>query len=532
MARPLAALLIVLSLPSPLLAADATVASADAGTISRGSFIKDAVDTLSLTITEKGTVPYTGVPASLLPAVRTAHARSALSVFGKDLKLTEPITRSQAVQVLVKLLSLPEPKTTQEFSDIRRNTVEARAIQIAIDRQWLKPLRATVFGAKRPLTLRESRLLLSRVKRSASMEEESDSKVEVIRVKIAPRTQRELPNGEILQTIWNLLNDEYLYKDKIKADEASFRAAEGLVQSLGDPYTTFMRPASARNFQTQIQGEVTGIGAQVEQKGTVLIIVSPLPSSPAEKAGLKPGDEIIAADDKSLAGLSFEDAVSRVRGPKGTSVKLRIRREGAEFDVEVLRDLVRVPEIIIKFQGNVAVVKIVQFGQTTDRDLRGLMEEVAKQKPSGIILDLRNNPGGLLHAADVVASNFLPEGSTVAKIVAKGETREEVTTGAPTIDPSMPLVVLVNRGSASASEIVAGALQDAKRAVLVGQKSFGKGTVQQVLQFNDGSTLKMTVAEWLTPAGRKIDGVGVMPDHLVEEGERDEPMLKALELLR
>ena len=178
-------------------------------------------------------------------------------------------------------------------------------------------------------------------------------------------------------------------------------------------------------------------------------------------------------------------------------------------------------------------MRIMQFGESTDKKLRGEMEKLAAQKPKGVIVDLRNNPGGLEHAATSVVSNFLPKGSVVSIIKSKSSTEEHKTDQHPTFDPEVPLVLLINGGSASASEIVAGALQDTKRATLVGEKTFGKGTVQAVLQFNDQSSLKLTVAEWLTPNGRKIDKVGIEPDVKVPYStDRDEQMLKALELLR
>jgi carboxyl-terminal processing protease len=395
----------------------------------------------------------------------------------------------------------------------------------------MKPVRKNLFGVSRPLTGKEARLLLRRVVQGVPAKD--DSPVPKVRINIRV-PKEELPKSDILNTIWQLLTEQYLYREKLKPDEAAYRAAEALVESLGDPYTVFMRPVKNEQFQTQIQGEITGIGAQVELRSGVLVIVSPLKGSPAEKAGLLPGDEIHAVDGESLKGLGLEDAVGKVRGPKGTTVKLRIHRNGAEFDVTVIRDVVRVPEIEISFQGSIAIVKLHQFGQITERDLRSLMEKVQEQKPTGLVLDLRNNPGGLLHAAEVVLSNFVPQGSPVAVILSPEQEYTELTDDPPTIGASIPVVVLVNKGSASASEIVAGALQDAKRARVIGEQTFGKGYVQQVLQFNDGSSLKMTIAEYLTPSRHKVDGIGITPDRVIpmEAGGRDTQLLEALDLLR
>ncbi|UPA23067.1 S41 family peptidase [Candidatus Peribacteria bacterium] len=361
---------------------------------------------------------------------------------------------------------------------------------------------------------------------------QSSSSVPTISVTIT-KPQNILPDQDMLQAVWQLLNNQYLYNAKIDSKEAAYKAAEAMVESLKDPYTMFLRPAPAQEFKDQIGGQVTGIGAQVEYKDNVLTIVAPISGSPAEKAGLKPGDKILEADGLNITNIGFLESVSKVRGPKGTSVKLHIDRGGVEMDITVMRDTIKLPEIDVSFQGSVAVVRLSQFGETTDRELRGMLEDVSERKPTGLILDLRNNPGGLLHAADIVVSNFLPKGSTVAHIVSRSGDTPETTRDEPTIDADVPVVVLVNKGSASAAEITAGALQDAKRATVVGEQTFGKGTVQQILQFRDGSELKMTIAEWETPLRRKINGIGVKPDYIIPANDvRDDQMAKALELLR
>lgn len=504
-------------------------------TVSRGNFIRDVVQALDLPLARDVKISTERIPKALQPYINTAHDRGALKMFGNSIDQSKAITRGEAVFILMKLQALHSKTKATKFTDVPKNSDLAEAVQLAVDLQWMRPQRPKLFGVDKTLTAREHTLLQKRMQKKAPAKKSSEEEgaVTTIRVNYKP-LDSELPKNAILQTIWKLLNDEYLYKEKINAENAAYKAAEGLVQSLDDPYTVFFRPSTNKNFQSQIQGEVTGIGAQVEQKDGVLIIVAPLKSSPAEKAGLLPGDEILSADGVSLAGLSFQDAVDKVRGPKGTTVQLRIRRNGSEIDISVTRDVVRVPEIDISFQGSTAVVKLHQFGQITERDLRSLMQEVQQQHPTGLILDLRNNPGGLLHAAEIVLSNFVPAGTVVASITNAEKNYKESTVDLPTIAASVPMVVLVNKGSASASEIVAGALQDHKRAKIVGETTFGKGTVQQVLQFNDGSSLKMTVAEWRTPLDRKIDGVGVPPDIKVESstGDRDEQMLRALELLR
>jgi carboxyl-terminal processing protease len=404
------------------------------------------------------------------------------------------------------------------------------AVEVALELKWMRPLRATLFGVSRPLTSHDEALLLQKVIESESISIQSPSQQQII----VPVQQGAVPQGQVLQSVLKLLNDQYLYQNRISSATGSgSQSVDALVKSLNDPYTVFFKPSSAKDFQTQLQGEVTGIGAQVEVKDGVLGIVSPLVGSPAEKAGLQPGDEIISVDGVSLNGLTYEDAVDHVRGPKGTTANLMIKRGSSEFTIAVVRDVVHISDYEISYKGSVAIVALHQFGQSADDEFRTRMQEVAAKQPTGIILDLRNNPGGLLDAAGVVVSTFLPDQSPFVLINTKDQSTPELTNGEPVIPAGIPLVVLVNRGSASAAEIVAGALQDAKRATIVGEKTFGKGTVQQVVPFDDGSSLKMTIAEWRTPKGRKIDGLGVDPDVSVTAiPGSDAPLERGLSILQ
>ena len=491
--------------------------------VQRGDFVRSAVILFGLEVRKEKhmELPFRRpVPQNLLPYIQVAGEHGALEAFGEEFLHAQGITRGEAVQVVVALRGFKPRDTSIHFGDVEKG--------------WLDPLRQNVFGVRRALTGREARVLLQRVQGEAPISKRSqkaDIPVVHIRLDMVPTT--ELPKEDVLRSVWRIINQLYLYKaEKLKGDDAVYGAIDALVKSLKDPYTIFMRPAPAQQFQTQIQGEVSGIGAQVEFIDGVLTIVAPLPGSPAKQAGLLPGDHILEVGGESLQGLGFLDAVGKVRGPKGSVAKLKIRRNGSELEVSVERDNIRVPEIELSYVKSIAVIKLVQFGQTTEREFRSLLEKAKANDAQGIILDLRDNPGGLLHAASVVLSAFLPQGSTVATIAALEGKYNEVTDNPPVVDPEVSIVVLVNKGSASASEIVAGALQDTKRATVIGETTFGKGTVQQLIDFTDQSSLKLTVAEWLTPSGRKIEGKGVVPDILVEgRGDRDDQMLRALDLL-
>jgi len=510
--------------------------TSDTSPVSRGEFIRAAVQVLGITGEQQTKLPYRRVPKGLESFIKAAYAKDALVTFGKDLASARPITRGQALEIIVALQNVTaEP--TEQYRDAKTSDALSRAVQAAIDNGWMEPQGSSLFGTKEVLTGKEGRIFLRKVLGEGGEQAPADDSVPTLEIHFTPSrmsttTTSELPKAQILEALWKIVEQDYLYSDKVKSDEVAYSAAEAMVKSLGDPYSTFYRPASARAFQSRIQGEISGIGAQVEDREGVLTIVTPLPSSPAEKAGLKPNDEILSVDGVSIRGLSYEEMVDHVRGPKGSVAKLKVRRGGMEMDIEVTRDTIKVPEIDIKWQEDIAVVRLMQFGKLTETDLRAEMKHIQDQGPRGVILDLRNNPGGLLNVATLVSANFLPKGSDVVTIMSRAGDRVEVTEDAPVIDPSVPVVVLVNGGSASASEIVAAALQDAGRATIVGEQTYGKGTVQEVLEFNDKSSLKLTIAEWRSPLGHKIDGAGVKPDVAVASSDRDEQMMRAIELIK
>lgn len=500
-------------------------------TVSRGDFLREAVTQLAIPYTKnaKSNGTYTrSIPKSLESYVSAGEKQKALVVFGKDLALSKTITRGEAAALIALLLHIEPSSVSMSFTDIKANSVLERGARVVVEKGWMKPVRSTLFGADRSLTSAEARDIFLKASSSSQL------KIPAMSIKYKSVDKADLPEATLLRTIWQLVNQQYVYEENIDAKEAAYRAAEGLMNSLNDPYTIFMRPLDAKQFQSQIDGQVSGIGAQVEYQNNALTVVAPISGSPAQKAGMKAGDIITEVDGISLAGLNLIQAVDKIRGPKGTEVTLTIERDGSKIKITLTRATVKLPEIDISMQDGFSIVRLVQFGQTTDTQLRALMTDIAKKNVKGLILDLRNNPGGLLHAAEITLSNFLPEGSAVAVIQSKDDEYTEVTTEKPTISPDTPIVVLVNKGSASASEIVAGALQDHKRAIIVGETSFGKGTVQQIIEFKDGSSLKMTIAEWLTPDGRAINKTGVIPDVPVDAGDgtRDEQLLKALDLLR
>ncbi len=340
---------------------------------------------------------------------------------------------------------------------------------------------------------------------------------------------------------WNIIHKNYV--DQPVDDVALMRGAiNGMMQSLGDEHSTYMDPTGFQEANASLEGEYEGIGAYVDTTTEYLTITSPMPDSPAEKAGLKPGDQVVAIDGKDMKGVSAEVARSKVLGPAGTTVHLTIKREGEtdllEFDV--LRAKITMDSSSGKMLDNgIAYIQITTFGSKTTPELLAALKDLMTKHPKGIILDLRNNGGGYLQTAVEVASQFIDQGVVLYEKYGDGSrTNYDIIPGGLATDKTIPMVVLVNEGSASASEIVAGALQDTGRAQLVGVKSYGKGSVQNWIPLSgDNGAVRITIAKWLTPKERTIDKIGLTPEYVVEMTDADraagrDPQLdKAVEVL-
>lgn len=357
------------------------------------------------------------------------------------------------------------------------------------------------------------------------------------------RTLPEEVDFTLFWKIWEDIREKYVHQP---VDEVTlFRGAlAGVVAALDDPYSVYFSPKDAEEFANDLKGMFGGIGAEIGIRDDQLVIVAPLPETPAEKAGLRPGDQILRIDEENTSGMTVDRAVNLIRGEKGTTVTLLLFREnngGEPFEVGIVRDTIVVKPVRWEMKRtangkNVAYVEMRQFNDETVPLFDKAVRELLKQKPAGIILDLRSNPGGYLDAAVDVAGEWIGIGTVVIERKSTGADEKYDSTVRARL-AGMPTVVLVNEGSASGSEIVAGALQDVKAATLVGQKTFGKGSVQDYEELSDGGALKLTIAEWLTPNGRAINKVGIAPDVEVAfkkedyDADRDPQLEKALELL-
>lgn len=338
---------------------------------------------------------------------------------------------------------------------------------------------------------------------------------------------------------WDLVHKQYV--DQPVDDTTLMRGAiSGMLSSLGDPNTAYMDPDQYQQANAPLEGSYEGIGAWVDTTGEFLTIISPMVGSPAEAAGLKSGDRIIAVDGTSAVGTDPTLVLRNVLGPAGSTVVLTIQREGEEnpFDVSIVREEIVIPLVTSKMlDNNIAYLQVIQFGDRTEREVKDALKELLSNDPQGLILDLRNDPGGYLDTAIAVVSQFIPDGVVMYEDHGNGE-RVTFTARSGGLATEIPLVVLVNEGSASASEITAGAIQDRNRGTLVGTTTYGKGTVQSwsTLVDNQGA-IKVTIAHWLTPNERQIHGVGLTPDVEVQLTEEDikanlDPQLdKAVEIL-
>lgn len=379
-------------------------------------------------------------------------------------------------------------------------------------------------------------------------------------------TEIEKVNFESFWNAWKIIEDKYVDSQNLQKKDMVYGAISGLLKSLKDPYSVFFTPEELKEFEIEINGEFEGVGMEVGIRKNILTVIAPLKGTPAEKAGIQAGDKILRIDDTSTADLSVEEAVRIIRGPRGSGVKLTILRNGEEETqiINVVRDIVKIPVIDTETQSSkqanlsdkenknksnlpedVFVIKLYSFSQDSALIFKKAVREFIESGKQKLILDLRNNPGGFLEAAVEIASWFLPQGETVVIEDFGGKISQKIhRSKGYNLFKNLPMVVLVNKGSASASEILAGALQDHSVAKIVGEKTFGKGSVQELVPLTSDTSIKITIAKWLTPKGHSISDGGLTPDveiqiksenkkkDSLDSQQKDLIMEKALELLK
>ena len=340
---------------------------------------------------------------------------------------------------------------------------------------------------------------------------------------------------------WRVLQEKYVESEKFSTQEMIYGAISGMVKSLEDPYTLFLSPEQSKRFSENISGEFEGVGMEIGIRKGELQVIAPLEGTPAQKAGLRAGDKIIKIDDTPTSDIIIEEAVDLIRGPKGTEVTLTIFRKdwGESREIKVKRAVIEIPSLKWELkEEDIAYIQLYHFTKKAKFDFRNTALEIINSPAKRIILDLRNNPGGYLEIAQNIADWFLERDQIVViEDFGEGQQKEYKTERTGSFF-GYPIVCLINQGSASASEILAGALRDNREIILIGERSFGKGSVQELTSLRDGSNLKITIAKWLTPKGELITDVGLEPDIKIEMTEEDyqegrDPQLeKAMEIIK
>lgn len=355
----------------------------------------------------------------------------------------------------------------------------------------------------------------------------------------SPSGQAETVNMTLFWDAWNILSSNYVDPHALVTEEMIFGAIKGMVASVDDPYTNFMTPKENREFQESMEGHLEGIGAELTLRNGMLTVISPLKNSPAQRAGLQPEDIIYEVDGNSTEDMTLEQAVMNIRGKKGTVVVLTVLRKNYSepITIRIVRDVINVNSIDWEMKGDIAVIEINQFGDSTKQEFSKAISEILSRRPTGVVLDLRYNGGGYLDGAIDISSEFLEKEKVVTIKRRNPEDDEVIYVNGQARLANIPLVILINKGSASAAEIVAGAVQDHNRGTVIGESSFGKGTVQTVENLIGGSSLRVTIAKWFTPNDQNINESGITPDIIVERTSEDfesgeDPQLeKAIEYL-
>lgn len=468
--------------------------------------------------------------AAYAPYIYEAIQLGILDERKLKLRPYEKLSIFEALELLFHSKSIPIPKTYNgivRYTDVEKNKRVQPLVMRALEFDIVRPERDDYFGIYRKINRATAAEMIYRMDL----------------VNLEPPTlntqniDRFDPGLQKFITAWQLIQSTYLKRDELDSAKLSDAALKALVLEIDDPYAAYLTPKESESFVINLQGELEGIGAFISEEKGEITIVSPIKNTPAERVGLKPGDIIHKIDGTSTEGMSLNEAVSRIKGPRGTTVILTIRRNDRVIDFSIVREHIVVKAVEWETVGNGSImhIKITQFNQNADAEFLNAITAVqADPNIKGVILDVRTNPGGLLGVTVNMLKRVLPPKAVVVSVQYNFFTYKEFTGTNGGELSEYPMVVLINKGSASASEILAGAIKDHEVGTVVGETSFGKGTVQEVNTFSDTSTLKLTVANWLTPSGHSIQDNGIEPDVKVvaTNGSRDNQLDKAIQILR
>lgn len=501
---------------------------------------------------------------TLAPFIREAIRRGFLTA-EEEFDTLEPVTRLDAIRGIIKTKGIMIPKSASSLFKNKVSGVSPLAAYLKdiepayasklLEDSDIDPLRPFDLVTRRDFVTWLARFheyglknssLVSPVKESAERKTSNRYKAPARAESLNdPRIKIEIldgegslstgggiriPNGSILETVYRAIDSRYKFTEELtdeKKKKMVDAAVAAMVKALDDKYSSYIEPEKVAEFKEGLDGKFEGIGAYVEMIEENLTITSPIKGSPAEEAGVEPGDIVITVDTKSIKGMNISEAIDLIRGQEGTNVELGILREGIDRNITVTRGKITVPSITLEWKNNIPIIGVHQFNRDTARDFLSIWnKEVKDKKPRGLIVDLRNNPGGFLTAAVEMGEIFLKKGQLIFTVEHRDGIQEYRSSKEGELSHFDNIVVLQNNGSASASEIFTGMIQDYKLGKIVGKTSVGKGTVQEISNFSNGASLKLTVAKWLTPNGRWIHEEGIIPEIEVENSTIEEKRKK------
>lgn len=505
--------------------------------INKAAFFKASMTYLGF-IPKEGVNNFTGyadVPEDswFAPYIRKAlEIRAITNVLDEELHPEYNLTRQEALVLVMRIYGIPTPLSSPEstalFSDIRENhpiapvyaAAKSHGIFVENDREDFRP--------NMILTRGDAAILLYKAKRASAGYSDTQTGYGTITV-VTPMlslSEQDLLENEkfgIMMDTWSKIHSSYLYKNKINNNDLIYGAIGGMVESLEDPYSTFHSPDQEGASYVYIPENYEGIGAVIEKINNEYVVITTINNSPAYRSGLKSHDVIVEIDGKLLTNKTYEEVLGLIKGKSGTLVKLKVRRDTSLLTFEIIREKITVDSIQSKIVGNdINLIRIDQFTESSGDEFKKIIDEIIANKGSNkIIIDVRNNPGGYLSSTKSILEYFLESGQI--EFITQDKDGKQIKYFAQDSAKlkDWKTVILINEGSASASEIFAGALQDYKLAEIIGTKSFGKGSVQEITNYNDNSSLKLTIAKWLTSLGRDIDHIGILPDQTVTISESD-----------
>lgn len=518
--------------------------------INRAEFLKMAFNDMGYRATAiADKTAFTDVPGDnwIAPYVKKALEISVISASGTNPLFSpgNPITRVEAMKIAFPISGISTPYYTdidpaELFQDVSPRAWYAYLARAAKLHGIVSLKRPELFWAKHLMTRGDAAELIYELQLAREDQGIYISVDPTVTVDGIDQTSMDLlnnPKFAILLDVWKKANTDFYNKANVNQDELVYGAIKGLVERLGDQYTVFEEPSDALGLQEYLQGEFEGIGTVIDIIDGNIVIMKTLPASPAEKAGLQTGDSIKKINGQAVDTLTINQVLNLIRGQAGTSVTLTIQRSSQTLEVTLVRAKITFSSISEKMIGGIGYVSVTEFTDSSPLDFTNALTNLGTSSPKGYILDLRGNPGGYLESSIKMLGHFVENGKTVVTTKsAEGATREFKTEGAAELK-GKPLIVLVDDGSASAAEIMAGALQDLNLGKLLGTKTYGKGSVQEITNYTDDSLLKISIAHWLTPNGRDINGIGLTPDIIVELDQqqllngKDNQLQRALDIL-